>query len=456
PVAFPSHFLACPRSLLFSLSVPRLEMSMARLVTLFGASIFRYRHRITNRSLIPSVPLTNLFLSPSFRFHRHSEYSSAAVVDIVAIETAASPHHPWPEWVSFVSCLKDKGYLKAPVPANDDGGVSADGGGDACQDINLLKNACLSFARDRYEIFTSLSRQDIQIVVEKGCPNLLQKTVNSGKRLRAYVRLEEADACSACNLRGPCDRAYLTLKESEEAARTVDIVRILLSYALDSPINSGGDKPPGLELIEVSARKMLSELVELSSTVRDPELPKAVNIAIHQQVQTLGFMDDELSRDVEMKRVDWMCTKCNFMNFARSIQCQKCGEHGSNKVCRNNIEMKKGDWICPECSFMNFSRNMRCLQCKTQGSKRVSVDVEMKKGDWNCPHCGFMNFASNTNCLLCRELRPKRQLSPGEWECPSCNFLNYRKNMICKKCNGEHPKEEVERQYEEQMWRKRF
>ncbi|KAK2985250.1 hypothetical protein RJ640_012305 [Escallonia rubra] len=288
-------------------------MSIARLVSLFGASIFRYRYRITNLSLIPSVPLTKLFLSPSFRFYRHSEYSSAAVVDIIAIETAVSPHHPWPEWVSFVSCLKDKGYLKAPVPAssvaNDDGCVSHDGGGDACQDINLLKNACLSFARDRYDIFTSLSRQDIQIVVEKGCPNLLRKTVNSGKRLRAYARLEEADACGSCNLRGPCDRAYLTLKESEEAARTVDIVRILLSYALDSPVNSGGDKPPGRELIEVSARKMLSELVELSRTVRDPELPKAINIATHQQEQTLGFMDDELSRDVEMKRVDWMCTK---------------------------------------------------------------------------------------------------------------------------------------------------
>ncbi|KAK2999423.1 hypothetical protein RJ639_022723 [Escallonia herrerae] len=480
-----------------SFSVPRLKMPTARLFSLFGASVFRNRyHATTNLSLIPSVRLTKLSLSPAFEFHRYSKYSSAAVVDTAAVDTAVSPHHPWPEWVSFVSCLKAKDYLNAPVPAKDEGGVSDGGGDDASQDINLLKDACLSFARDRSDVFKSLSRQDIQRVVEKGCPNLLRKTVNSGKRLRAYVRLEEGDACGACNLRGACHKAYLTLKESEEAARTVDIVRILLSYALDSPVDLGGEKPPGRELIEVSARKLLSELVELSGTVRDPEPPKAANIATHQQEQTRGFKDDELSRDVEMKRGDWMCTKCNFMNFARNIQCRKCGEHGPNKVggndiemkkgdwicrecnfmnfarniqCRkcgehgpnkvgrNDNEMKKGDWICPQCSFMNFSRNVRCLKCKTQGSKGVSADVEMKKGDWNCAQCGFMNFASNTNCLGCQELRPKRQLNPGEWECPSCSSVfNYRKNMICKKCNVERSKEEVGRQYEEQIWRKPF
>lgn len=33
------------------------------------------------------------------------------------------------------------------------------------------------------------------MVVEGGCPNLLRKSVNSGKRLRAYVRLDEGDVC---------------------------------------------------------------------------------------------------------------------------------------------------------------------------------------------------------------------------------------------------------------------
>lgn len=40
-----------------------------------------------------------------------------------------------------------------------------------------------------------LSSEDIQAVVEGGCPNLLRKAVNSAKRLRAHLRLEEGDVC---------------------------------------------------------------------------------------------------------------------------------------------------------------------------------------------------------------------------------------------------------------------
>lgn len=46
----------------------------------------------------------------------------------------------------------------------------------------------------------SLSRQDIQTVVEKGCPNLFRKAVNSGKRLRVYVQLDEGDVSFSNNL----------------------------------------------------------------------------------------------------------------------------------------------------------------------------------------------------------------------------------------------------------------
>lgn len=33
------------------------------------------------------------------------------------------------------------------------------------------------------------------MVVEGGCPNLFRKSVNSAKRLRAFVRLDEGDVC---------------------------------------------------------------------------------------------------------------------------------------------------------------------------------------------------------------------------------------------------------------------
>ncbi|XP_052180916.1 uncharacterized protein LOC127794070 [Diospyros lotus] len=355
----------------------------------------------------------------------------------------------------FVDRLKAKGYF-AGAPSSPE--LEADAQGTAGEgfdvnlytDMNLVKDAALSFARDRFDIFKSLSSEDIQAVVEVGCPNLFRKVVNSAKRLRAYVRLDEGDVCSACNLRGSCDRAYVMLKDSEGAARMVDIVRILLFCALDPLIISGGEISPGRPLVEASARNLLSDLVALSETSLDPELPKPAARTLKQN-KSINFVVDEQSIDVEMKRGDWMCPRCNFMNFEKNLKCLKCKENGPKRVGSNDVEMKKGDWICTECNFMNFARNVRCLKCKSEGPKRVVQDVKMKKGDWNCPKCDFMNYASNRVCLRCREARPKRQLNPGEWECPSCNFLNFRRNITCLKCNCERPKE-VARQYEEQMW----
>lgn len=421
---------------------------------LFGTSIFRTHRTVLS---IPSIRFTKHLPSQSLRFYG---YSSPAAVDTIPTDSAEitpDSHHPWPEWVTFVDRLKTKGYLMETCPpqAGNDYGESGGVVSSTCdltsttttgeniyKEMNLLKDACLSFARDRFDIFKSLSRKDIQTVVEGGCPSIFRKAVNSAKRLRVYVQLDEGEVCGGCNLRGSCDRAYVILKESEAAARTVDIVRILLFYALDPLVISGGEKPPGRELIEASAKKLFSEMIELSETAPDPALPKPSAKAPQKKEQ---------SENVEMKRGDWLCPKCNFLNFSRNTRCRECKEDGPKGVGGDDVEKKKGDWICPECTFMNFSRNRRCLKCRTEGPARVSVnDVEMKKGDWNCPQCSFMNFASNTKCLRCREDRPKRQLNPGEWECPSCDFLNYRKNMACLKCNCDRPREE----YQEQLWKK--
>ncbi|KAE8720506.1 Glutathione S-transferase family protein isoform 1 [Hibiscus syriacus] len=121
-----------------------------------------------------------------------------------------------------------------------------------------------------------LSTDDIETVVGSGCSNLLWKPVNSAKRLRAHVQLDEGDVCSACNLRGSCDRAYVTLKEAEATARTVDIVRLLLSYALDPLVISEEGKLPGRERIDASARNPLSDLTKLSDTSCNAELLKSL------------------------------------------------------------------------------------------------------------------------------------------------------------------------------------
>ncbi|EPS72027.1 hypothetical protein M569_02730, partial [Genlisea aurea] len=316
--------------------------------------------------------------------------------------------HPWPEWINFVDRLKTRGYLNPKENPVDEGpsGSSVDGGGGGAAlytDAKLLKDPCLSFARDRSDIISSLSKIDIRIVVDNGCPNLFRKTVNSAKRLRAYLALQEGDVCGSCDLRGSCDRANVILDAAEASPRTVDIVRILLAYAMDTVSISAESKLPRRELIQSSARKLLSQMNVLDEIPPDPEIPKPAPMAA--------------------KKKDPPQSKASAFN-------------GSSE----DVDLKRGDWICTGCNFINFSRNARCLKCKMEGPERlVSVDPAMKKGDWNCHRCSFMNFSGNKQCLRCQEPRPKRQLNPGEWECPSCDFLNFRRNYLCKKCNADRP-----------------
>nr|XP_043608406.1 zinc finger protein VAR3, chloroplastic [Erigeron canadensis] len=390
-------------------------------------------------------PIKLLSSYTPLHFRRFSSSTASSVIDedFTAAAVVDSPQHPWPEWVTFVDRLKAKGYINSGVSGNDVG---------VYKDMTVLKEACLSFGRDRFDLFNSLSMQDIQNLVEKGCPNINRKTVNSGKRLRAHLQLDEGDACGACVLRGSCDRAYVLLKDIESGARTVDIVRILLNYALD-PVVVSSKKLTGQELIEASARKLLLELTELGDTKINPGLQKPAAV-VARKVKPYEYVQTDPSNNVEMMRGDWMCPKCNFLNFSRNKKCRECNEDGPLKSGIEEVEMKKGDWNCPQCNFMNFARNIRCLKCKTEGPKRVGAnDTEMKKGDWNCPQCQFMNFASNTKCLRCRGERPKRKLNAGEWECPSCDFFNYNGNVVCRKCSCERPKD-VKEKYEEQMWRK--
>lgn len=94
-----------------------------------------------------STKLNNPFLffkPPLHQNHRHhTSFSSFSTSTAAAQEeTLSSAVHPWPEWISFVDRLTAKGYLSKSA---DDNSVYSD--------INLLKDASLSFARDRYDVF---------------------------------------------------------------------------------------------------------------------------------------------------------------------------------------------------------------------------------------------------------------------------------------------------------------
>ncbi|KAL8556512.1 hypothetical protein ACS0TY_004092 [Phlomoides rotata] len=251
--------------------------------------------------------------------------------------------------------------------------------------MKFLKDPSLSFSHDRFDIFRSLSPQDIQSIVEKGCPSLLRKVVNSAKSSELPLYLLLGAVCglvsvgltkstsfmlalldgvergagilktvdlhlsngiwaravvpnvastgvydapelrdggseylvkgaskvySSCNLRESCDRAYIMPGQSEDGARTVDVVRLLLFCVLDPLVISGESKPPGRELVESSARKLLLELVEFGERLPDPDLPKPASITAQRKKQSLDLSYNKSSKNVDMKLGDWVCTKC--------------------------------------------------------------------------------------------------------------------------------------------------
>ncbi|CAJ2641937.1 unnamed protein product [Trifolium pratense] len=428
-------------------------------LTLYGTSLFRHTR---TQTVTTKLNHPFLFFKP---LHRHdtSFSTTAAAATTTAAETASSVDHPWPEWISFVDRLTAKGYLSK----SDDSVYS---------NSNLLKDASLSFARDRYDIFKLLSSKDIQAVVKGGCPNLLRKAVNSAKRLRAHLQLEEGDVCSACNVRDSCDRAYMILQESEADVRTVDIVRILLSYAIDPLVLSGGEKPPGRDVIESSARKLLSQLIELSELSPPPApVPAHSKSTAHDsgakgkhdsgaKGKPLNFRALMLSKTLEMKKGDWVCSKCKFLNFARNTKCRTCQTEGPQRVNRlntNEVQMKKGDWTCPQCGFMNFSSKVKCLKCPEPRPMK-------HPGDWSCPKCDFMNFANKDACFRCQESNPNpnkypRDSSnpnskkyPGDWSCPKCDFFNYARNTTCLKCNTKPHGEQPTNEDDEHTWRRPY
>lgn len=125
-------------------------MATSKIFTLLGPSIFRSSGCF---SRTPQLKFNNTCISSPLRFKRYS--SSALTLDSDTSVDDSSPvsAHPWPEWVNFVDRLKAKGYLsKYGTPLENDD-TADDEGAVAYTDMKVLKEACLSFARERFDIF---------------------------------------------------------------------------------------------------------------------------------------------------------------------------------------------------------------------------------------------------------------------------------------------------------------
>ncbi|CAK9149620.1 unnamed protein product [Ilex paraguariensis] len=280
--------------------------------------------------------------------------------------------HPWPEWIELMERLVQQNYFDHRRKDEDkmvenlgfDMPEMVEEGFDFTTDWKTVQTAVLNFGRDRFDILRSLSRQDIQILVGYGCPSTDKKVVFSAKLLRKHVHLDEGDVCSSCSLRSSCERAFL-LTNKEDEARTIDMMRVLLTYGFD-PVNGSVPNKSLLKIksVKTVVRKLLHEVVKLSSVPIDPNLPPPVIKKPPPKVK---------QPPPPPKR----------------------------RVGRDDIEMKKGDWLCPKCDFMNFAKNTVCLQCDAKRPKR-----QLLPGEWECPQCNFLNYRRNMVCFHCEHNRP--------------------------------------------------
>ncbi|KAL4376294.1 hypothetical protein GQ457_02G036160 [Hibiscus cannabinus] len=282
--------------------------------------------------------------------------------------------HPWPEWIELMERLVQQNYFdhkrrdeekmveelgfdmsNVVEEVKDDAGIDF-------KDFKTVQTACLNFGKDRFDILRSLSRQDIQNLVGFGCPSADKKVVFSAKVLRKHVHLDEGDVCSSCSLRNSCEKAYLPTNKEDEA-RTIDVMRVLLTYGFDyvngSVVNESVLKQKSLKTV---VRKLLYKVVKLSAIPIDPNVPPPM----------IKKPPPKVKQPPPPKRVG-----------------------------RDDIEMKKGDWLCPKCDFMNFAKNTVCLQCDAKRPKR-----QLLPGEWECPGCNFLNYRRNMACFHCDCKRP--------------------------------------------------
>ncbi|KAJ0228822.1 Uncharacterized protein HA466_0321640 [Hirschfeldia incana] len=286
--------------------------------------------------------------------------------------------HPWPEWMELMEVLVKQNYFDHRREREDGGedemmvqslGIdvpsslsssSSNVGAALFQDFRAVQNACVNFGKDRFDILRSLSRNDIQILVGHGCPATDRKVVFSGKLLRKRVHLDEGDVCSSCSLRNSCEKAFL-LTNKEDEARTLDLMKILFTYGFDPTsdtvvVNKSLLKKKSVKTV---VRKLLHEVVKLSRVPIDPNLtPPVIKKAPPKVKQPPPPPKRRVGRDdVEMKKGDWLCPKCDFMNFAKNTICLQCDAK------RPKRQLLPGEWECPECNFLNYRRNMACFHC---------------------------------------------------------------------------------------------
>ncbi|XP_052176426.1 zinc finger protein VAR3, chloroplastic [Diospyros lotus] len=246
---------------------------------------------------------------------------------------AAGPPVPSHPWSKFVDSLSRSGYQGTESIGVEDEFVAYE---ELPEDFVRAASACLAFARNRPDLLGLLSRRDIEVIVENGTPFLFKASLDIARRMRAFLGIGEGNVLQS------------------DQAHTIDLMKYLLSYASNTAVSSERGSIFIGEPVESSVRNLLSELATLSHGFQSSEPSSSVQYHIpHGYEQTTR----PLGQKIIMKRGDWKCPRCNFVNFARNNKCLECEE------ARPKRQLTGGEWECPQCDFFNYGRNTVCLRC---------------------------------------------------------------------------------------------
>ncbi|GMH29959.1 hypothetical protein Nepgr_031802 [Nepenthes gracilis] len=348
--------------LLLSTPVPFLHprISLLRLASCHS----RFFASRTSRScpLPPSLTLLPLTpVKPFRKFHSHAQNrTDDQFVDSNGSTNATIYSHPWPEWSKFVDRVRAAGYFDGAFDRQLNASGNEFVAADALPDEFVrAANACMAFALDHANILGSLSRKDIVVIVENGSPFLFKNALESTRRMKAFVN-------------GSVNNVW-----GSDKPTMVDLMRFLLSYASTAVISCQTNNAHNREVVESSIRNLFVDLANVTGPSQEP-LSSGV---VHKQFRGNYGQTNQFGQNIEMKRGDWICRRCSFMNFARNMKCLECEEP------RPKRQLAGGEWECPQCDFFNYGRNLKCLRCDCkkpgmnffQSTNPVGGDMEHNK-----------------------------------------------------------------------------
>ncbi|KEH23548.1 zinc finger protein VAR3, chloroplastic isoform X3 [Medicago truncatula] len=244
-------------------------------------------------------------------------------------------HHPWPEFSRFLSHISSAGYTSP-----------SDAFSPTVELSQAEVSACLSFARDRPNLLRLLSIRDVAVVVQHGTPFMFSDSQDSVSKMKSFLSNGDSTALDS------------------DKANMVDLMKFMLSYASSCLVSSEMNNLYNRNLVESSVRNLFGELFKLSYSTPGPNSFDSV-----QNQMPGGRFEHTMppGQNIEMKRGDWICPRCNFMNFARNMKCLECEE------ARPKRQLTGGEWECPQCDFHNYGRNVACLRCDCKRPGQISL-----------------------------------------------------------------------------------